>query len=357
MSAILFSSSSSRTNSRPQNRATTSTVMSSAVGPNPPLVTIRSTPWSAMKRSCASMSAGRSPQMVMWASSTPNSRSRSAIQGPLRSWTRPVSTSVPVTTIPARALTGMSLGSASSGVELKHAISWESRALSPQSGVLAAVSASRVGRSRRCCRCCRGRRHCPRCRCCRRRCWCRRCRRAVAQAPRTRYAKCGDMDIAYQVFGEGPLRRRSPPRWRRRCFAPGPCPRSRLGRHGRRRRTIWLTNLLRPISAVRRRGAVRAGGVVGARPRRRRSSRSAQGHIRCRRDQHVRGHPRIRHHAAAAWLTVLDARCVRSGMRLRMNYRGVRHRSAWWRRRRARAHHDHVHRHRRLHPARCGARR
>jgi class 3 adenylate cyclase len=27
----------------------------------------------------------------------------------------------------------------------------------------------------------------------------------VAQAPRTRYAKCGDIDIAYQVFGEGPV--------------------------------------------------------------------------------------------------------------------------------------------------------
>jgi class 3 adenylate cyclase len=27
----------------------------------------------------------------------------------------------------------------------------------------------------------------------------------VAQAPRTRYAQCGDMDIAYQVFGEGPV--------------------------------------------------------------------------------------------------------------------------------------------------------
>ncbi len=26
----------------------------------------------------------------------------------------------------------------------------------------------------------------------------------MAQAPRTRYAKCGDIDIAYQVFGEGP---------------------------------------------------------------------------------------------------------------------------------------------------------
>jgi class 3 adenylate cyclase len=27
----------------------------------------------------------------------------------------------------------------------------------------------------------------------------------VAQAPRTRYAKCGDIDIAYQVFGDGPI--------------------------------------------------------------------------------------------------------------------------------------------------------
>ena len=109
MLAILFSTSSSSTSSRPQNRATTSTVMSSAVGPRPPLVTIRSTPWSAMKRSCASMSAGRSPQIVMCASSTPSSSSRSAIQGPFLSWTRPVRTSVPVTTMPARALTAMSL--------------------------------------------------------------------------------------------------------------------------------------------------------------------------------------------------------------------------------------------------------
>ncbi|EUA42430.1 hypothetical protein I553_6290 [Mycobacterium xenopi 4042] len=31
--------------------------------------------------------------------------------GPLRSWTRPVKTSVPVTTMPARALTGMTLRS------------------------------------------------------------------------------------------------------------------------------------------------------------------------------------------------------------------------------------------------------
>src|SRR6185312_508077 len=52
---------------------------------------------------------GRSPQIVMCASSTPSSRRRSAIQGPFASWTRPVRTSVPVTTMPARALTGMSL--------------------------------------------------------------------------------------------------------------------------------------------------------------------------------------------------------------------------------------------------------
>ena len=110
IAAILFSSSASSTSSRPQNRATVATVISSAVGPRPPLVTIRSTPSAARKRSCASMSAARSPQMVMWASSTPSSRSRSAIHGPLRSATRPVNTSVPVTTMPARALTAMTLG-------------------------------------------------------------------------------------------------------------------------------------------------------------------------------------------------------------------------------------------------------
>ena len=27
----------------------------------------------------------------------------------------------------------------------------------------------------------------------------------MAQAPRTRYAKCGDLDIAYQVLGDGPV--------------------------------------------------------------------------------------------------------------------------------------------------------
>ncbi|OOK73476.1 hypothetical protein BZL30_4845 [Mycobacterium kansasii] len=47
----------------------------------------------------------------------PSSSSRSAIQGPFRSCTRPVRTSVPVTTIPARALTGMSLRTGDRGVE------------------------------------------------------------------------------------------------------------------------------------------------------------------------------------------------------------------------------------------------
>ena len=105
MSAIRCSSASSRASGRPVKRATTSSVRSSAVGPRPPLVTIRSTPWASMKASWASMSSGRSPQIVMWASSTPSSSRRSDSHGPLRSLTRPVSTSVPVTTMPARALT------------------------------------------------------------------------------------------------------------------------------------------------------------------------------------------------------------------------------------------------------------
>src|SRR4051812_14389546 len=104
MSAIRCSSASSNASGRPAKRATTSSVRSSAVGPNPPLVTIRPTPSSARKRSWASMSCGRSPQMVMWARSTPISRRRSESHGPLRSRTLPVSTSVPVTTMPARTL-------------------------------------------------------------------------------------------------------------------------------------------------------------------------------------------------------------------------------------------------------------
>jgi hypothetical protein len=51
MSAMVSSSAGSRTNSLPQNRATVATVMSSAVGPSPPLVTMRSTPSAARNRS------------------------------------------------------------------------------------------------------------------------------------------------------------------------------------------------------------------------------------------------------------------------------------------------------------------
>ncbi len=70
-------------------------------GPSPPEVTIRSIPSPAMKRRAASRSSGRSPTTRMWATSTPSSARRSETQGPLRSAIRPVSTSVPVTTIPA----------------------------------------------------------------------------------------------------------------------------------------------------------------------------------------------------------------------------------------------------------------
>ena len=106
-SAIFSSTSSSRTSSRPAKRATTSAVRSSAVGPRPPEVTIRSIPSSARKRSAASRSSGRSATTRMWATSTPSSASRSETQGPFLSAIRPVRTSVPVTTIPAR--TGDSL--------------------------------------------------------------------------------------------------------------------------------------------------------------------------------------------------------------------------------------------------------
>ena len=105
ISAMRSESSSSSTISRPWKRPTTSAVTSSAVGPSPPLVRITSIPSAAMKRSAAAMSPGRSPTITVSASSTPSSCSRSASHGPLRSLTLPVSTSVPVTTIPARALT------------------------------------------------------------------------------------------------------------------------------------------------------------------------------------------------------------------------------------------------------------
>ena len=66
------------------------------------MVTIRSMPPSARKRSAASRSSGRSPTTVMCATSTPSSPRRSETQGPLRSLVLPVRISVPVTTIPAR---------------------------------------------------------------------------------------------------------------------------------------------------------------------------------------------------------------------------------------------------------------
>src|SRR5215212_932471 len=102
MSAIFRSIDSSRTRGRPANRATTSAVRSSAVGPRPPLVTTRSTPVEARKRSAASRLSARSPTTTISETSTPSSPRRSEIQGPFRSETRPVSTSVPVTTIAAR---------------------------------------------------------------------------------------------------------------------------------------------------------------------------------------------------------------------------------------------------------------
>ena len=102
MPAIFSSIPWSRTSSRPANRATTSAVRSSAVGPSPPLVTIRSTPWEARNSSAASRSPARSGTQRMWVTSTPSSPSRSEIHGPFRSLTRPATTSVPVTTIPAR---------------------------------------------------------------------------------------------------------------------------------------------------------------------------------------------------------------------------------------------------------------
>ena len=68
-------------------------------------MTARSIPSSRMCRSAASRSSGRSPTIVISATSTPSSPSRSESHGPLRSVTKPLSTSVPVTRIPARTLT------------------------------------------------------------------------------------------------------------------------------------------------------------------------------------------------------------------------------------------------------------
>jgi hypothetical protein len=102
MAVICRSSASSSSSSTPANPATTSAVRSSAVGPSPPLVMTRSTRWLARNRNAAARSAGRSPTRSRWATSTPNSPSRCASHGPLRSVIRPLSSSVPVTTIPAR---------------------------------------------------------------------------------------------------------------------------------------------------------------------------------------------------------------------------------------------------------------
>ena len=106
IAAIFFSIPSSRTISRPANRPTTSAVRSSAVGPRPPVVTTSRTPWSRRNASAASMSSGRSPTTWMCATSTPILASCSETQGPLRSVIVALSTSVPVTTMPARTLTG-----------------------------------------------------------------------------------------------------------------------------------------------------------------------------------------------------------------------------------------------------------
>src|SRR5918998_590465 len=102
MAAICCSIASSSSSGTPANLATTSAVRSSAVGPSPPLVTIKSTPWPARNRNAAARSCDRSPTHSRWATSTPSSPSCCANHGPLRSVSCPVSSSVPVTTIPAR---------------------------------------------------------------------------------------------------------------------------------------------------------------------------------------------------------------------------------------------------------------
>ena len=95
ISPIRRSSASSSCSGRPAKSATISAVMSSAVGPRPPLVRIRSAPSARMNSSAASRSSRRSPVISTCASSTPSSARRSASHGPLRSRTRPERTSVP----------------------------------------------------------------------------------------------------------------------------------------------------------------------------------------------------------------------------------------------------------------------
>ena len=73
-------------------------------------MTISAQPSPARKRSARRMSSGRSPTTTIAAVSAPSSSSASDSHGPLRSETRPVSTSVPVTTMPARTLTALQTG-------------------------------------------------------------------------------------------------------------------------------------------------------------------------------------------------------------------------------------------------------
>ena len=127
----------------PGSRRRPRAVRSSAVGPRPPLVTIRSTPWPAMNASAARMSSGRSPTIAMCGQVDAQLAQRSASQGPLRSLTRPVRTSVPVTTIPARALIAGSLaGRLLSGRQRLAAARLRDR-----------VADRRAGRRRRCVGC------------------------------------------------------------------------------------------------------------------------------------------------------------------------------------------------------------
>ena len=99
------SSAASSASARPAKAATTSAVRSSAVGPSPPLVMIRSIPCAARKSQRARRSSGRSPTTITCDSITPSPRSCSDSHGPFSSRMMPESTSVPVTTIPARTLT------------------------------------------------------------------------------------------------------------------------------------------------------------------------------------------------------------------------------------------------------------
>ena len=62
----------------------------------------------------------------------------------------------------------------------------------------------------------------------------------MAQAPRTRYAKCGDMDIAYQVLGDGPIDL---------LVLPGPIDPDRLRSTPSRRCTVSIA-ALRPSARV-----------------------------------------------------------------------------------------------------------